>query len=205
MRPNVDTLYSISILDFSESDVEASLPLYYEDPVVMINFWDTTAAKTLEHVFYDPDATILVRIWVYNNGTDETLAREYINSLSVYTTNKQEPLFSPLQPSDFALLLLEERLSIFQLLSGLANRDPPQIIEYAKQVPGILKMAGISDGTYIQPLGVDLNAAYDLMNTRISDYKDSLESTTVQNNGWYTINPATQGTFINSTDLLGRN
>lgn len=41
VRPNVDTLYSISILDFSESDVEVYLPPYDEDRVVMIDVWDT--------------------------------------------------------------------------------------------------------------------------------------------------------------------
>lgn len=148
---------------------------------------------------------MLVRIGVSNNGTDETRAREYINSLTVNTTNKHEPLFDSLQPSDFALLSLDEPLSILQLLSRLADRNPPQTAEYAEEVPKILKMAGISNGTYIQPLGVDLDDAYDLMNSRISDYKDSSESISIQNNGWYIINPATQGAFQNSTNLLGRN
>lgn len=40
VRPNVDTLYSISVLDFSESDVEVYLPPYDKDRVVMMDFWD---------------------------------------------------------------------------------------------------------------------------------------------------------------------
>lgn len=40
IHPNVDTLYSIAVLDFSENDVEVYVPPYETDRVVVVDFWD---------------------------------------------------------------------------------------------------------------------------------------------------------------------
>ena len=40
IHPNVDTLYGLAVLDFSEQNVEIFFPPYEESRVVVVDFWD---------------------------------------------------------------------------------------------------------------------------------------------------------------------
>jgi hypothetical protein len=40
IHPNVDTLYGVAVLDFSEQDIEIYLPVYERDRVVIVDVWD---------------------------------------------------------------------------------------------------------------------------------------------------------------------
>ena len=151
------------------------------------------------------DATMVVRVEVKNNGTDEGYARSYIKNFTTTEVNKHAPTTKPLTPSDFEGLSSNRTLAILQLTARLSQRNPPQTAEYAKEVPSVLEMAGIYNGTYDPLPHVDIEAAYALFNTTVTKYSTTPASITVQNNGWFIINPEIQGGFKNGTALLGRN
>ncbi|RDW72834.1 hypothetical protein BP6252_06741 [Coleophoma cylindrospora] len=151
------------------------------------------------------DGTMAVRVEVKNNGTDEAYARSYINDFTVAPVNLHSSKMAPLKPADCAVYSKNTTVMILQLLARLADRNPPWTSLYANQVPEILKLAGISNGTYTQPTGVNLQEAYSYINGSIYNYSTTNASVTPQNNGWHIINPKSQAAFENGTDLAGRN
>ncbi|RDW87925.1 hypothetical protein BP5796_03619 [Coleophoma crateriformis] len=151
------------------------------------------------------DGTVAVRVEVKNNGTDEAYARSYINDFTVTPVNLHPSTMAPLTPADFTVYSNTTTVMMLQLLARLADRNPPWTSLYASQVPEILQLAGISNGTYTQPTGVNLQEAYNHINASIYNYSTTNASVTPQNNGWNIINLKFQGAFENGTDLAGRN
>lgn len=85
---------------------------------------------------------------------------------------------------------------IMQLTARIAPHNPPREISDLGRVDLMLKRAGIhQDGTYEQPRGVNLTAAYVASETAMFNAPTKPGNTHVLGNGWSEISAAAQGDY----------
>lgn len=90
---------------------------------------------------------------------------------------------------------------VLQLLSKYAPYNPPQSPATAMQVNAQLKAAGISNGTYTQPQGVDLEAANSSAKASAAASAYSPNNIVNLNNGWSIPSKDVGGNFNNGTNF----
>lgn len=95
-------------------------------------------------------------------------------------------------PSNFTLNQTTETL---QLLAKLHSSNPPEDKSDLQHVNTMLKAAGIKDGQYTPPAGID----YDQVSTLITDEFDAILTNPsnhgFNSNGWYDFLPSLSGNF----------
>jgi hypothetical protein len=147
------------------------------------------------------NGVVLVRILVKNNSTDLPLAQDLLAQCNLTTIPRKETLGSPLTNSTFSSFSADVPTSTLTLLAILGQENGPFNVTHkeASHVQRTLVAAGIRNGSYTQPSGVNITKAYDLTLTALSAASTNriLKNVT---NGWTEIVP--QGLY--SSDYLAR-
>lgn len=94
--------------------------------------------------------------------------------------------------------------SILELLAKYAPLNPPESPVIMPQVNRMLEAAGISNGKYTMPSGVDLQSAYRSANASAAVANTSPANNLEMNNGWRIVRPGAAGNFENGTEYAFR-
>jgi hypothetical protein len=139
---------------------------------------------------------ILIRTFV--NATNLQAVYGYQNA----TTVSEIPFASP--------RATEARLEAFPSSSSAANLimnvlakygsiNPPQQLQKQAEIEAKLELAGVSNGTYVTPSGVDLDAAISAAQKEYQGSARDLSNYRKLSNGWKVTRPGLAGNFDNGT------
>ncbi|KAI9694783.1 MAG: hypothetical protein M1822_000399 [Bathelium mastoideum] len=122
------------------------------------------------------DGTMLERILVRDNGSDLTYVQDLIHKSSVETVKRdyscRDAAAEPLTNATFLGLPNNTVSATLELLARLAHRNPPIDTNITVFVNSQLRAAGISNGHYRKPRGVNLTQAYADFNASIAHYQE---------------------------------
>ena len=137
------------------------------------------------------DGTILERILVRNNGSDLLYVQGLLHKSKVTTVKRtytcRDALAKPLTNATFVGLSNDTALATLQLLARLEKRNPPIDSGLTGYVNRQLRAAGIRNGSYRKPPGVNITEAYAEMNASIAQYNQN--GAKALGNGWNTYVP----------------
>ncbi|KAK4893460.1 hypothetical protein LTR27_008142 [Elasticomyces elasticus] len=231
VRPNVDTIYATGIFDLSATDLVVTLPPMDEDRFYLFGFYDpygdlfatlgsvdaSTPGRYLlgaretccdDYTGYltspNPMGTLLIRVEVKNNDTDVTHVASYLSNSTLATVNPHAAFHTPLTLTDFADLSNSTVLSTLQLTARLQSRATPESALFQHTVPSILALAGIFNGSYNQPNGVNVTLAAELAKAAITAFTTAPSSYPDLGNGWSIMNNSYSGTFESGTTIIPR-
>jgi hypothetical protein len=151
-----------------------------------------------------PIGSLLVRVEVKNNSTDVAHVDSYLHNSSLTSINPRTPYLPALALTDFAHLSNATELSTLQLTARLESRAAPETDLFKAAVPAILALAGISNGSYRQPAGVNLTLASSLAHASASAFENVLSNYPSLGNGWSILNNSYSGTFECGTAIIPR-
>ncbi|KAF2495303.1 hypothetical protein BU16DRAFT_386127 [Lophium mytilinum] len=154
--------------------------------------------------FPTPIGTILVRIEVKNNGTDVAEVNSYFSKVSLTPINPRKSSLPALSLADFDTLSNNTAVSTLELTARLESRSPPETADFQAAVPGILALAGISNGVYTKPASVNLTHASELVNASAAAFTNAPGNYPSFGNGWSILNSSYSGTFESGTAIIPR-
>jgi hypothetical protein len=131
-----------------------------------------------------PIGSLLVRVEVKNNSTDVAHVDSYLHNSTLTSINPRTPYLPALTLTDFAQLSNTTELSTLQLTARLESRAAPETDLFKAAVPAILALAGISNGSYRQPAGLNLTLASALAHASISAFENVPSNYPSLGNGW---------------------
>ncbi|KAK3649673.1 hypothetical protein LTR56_006633 [Elasticomyces elasticus] len=231
VRPNVDTIYATGIFDLSATDVVVTLPPMEDDRFYLFGFYDpygdlfatlgSVDASTPGRYLLgareaccddyagcitspNPIGTLLIRVEVKNNDTDVTHVASYLSNSTLATVNPHAASHPPLTLTDFADLSNSTVLSTLQLTARLQSRATPESAAFQHKVPAILALAGIRNGSYNQPNGVNMTLAAELAKAATTAFTKAPSSHPDLGNGWSMMNNSYSGTFESGTAIVPR-
>ena len=122
------------------------------------------------------DGSLLVRILVKNNGSDLNYAQSLIKEckeIPIPRQNTNSNVGAPLSNKTFASFLdsTNTSLIVMDLLAQLASSNLPLNASDVEHVNSELCAAGISNGEYNPPPGVNLTLAYAELNASLAAYE----------------------------------
>ncbi|PHH81541.1 hypothetical protein CDD82_513 [Ophiocordyceps australis] len=237
VRPNSDTLYSMSLLDLSCDDVVVEVP-NVTDRYWVESFYDMYGNNyaNLGPISKTPPGKYCVRYAVeaneepgvqlcedcsdfqgfinsptiYGTVTDRFLVRDNGTDLAkVHDLQDHSFLIYPivrntphrLQAPPLSQDVLDSCLSndtptkIMQLLARLAPYNPSRNISDLNRVNTMLNRAGICDGDYTLPPGVDLAKVAEQANKSVVAQAVKPENIVNVGNGWSSLAPSAQGDY----------
>ncbi|KAK5722969.1 hypothetical protein LTR17_014101 [Elasticomyces elasticus] len=194
VRPNVDTIYATGIFDLSATDLVVTLPPMEEDRFYLFGFYDPP----------NPIGTLLIRVEVKDNDTDVSHVASYLSNSTLATVNPHAASHPPLTLTDFADLSNSTVLSTLQLTARLQSRATPESAAFQHKVPAILALAGIRNGSYNQPNGVNMTLAAELAKAATTAFTKAPSSYPDLGNGWSMMNNSYSGTFELGTAFIPR-
>lgn len=243
VRPNVDTIYGISILDFTSQDIIITIPPFDQDRFYLFAFYDpfgqayanlgsvdwnvpgdylvrpgirtgfaglsetSDCAPIYQGCIDSPTyfGLLLTRVEVKQNTTQELFTvNSYIASVKINGTNRHSPSAPPFVPADLANLSSSQPARTLQLTANLFTRNPPQDLTFAYFVPWVLSLAGISNGSYTQPKGVNLTEAMTIFDRILTSFYANTENVLALNNGWSILSDSWAGNFNAGTNIVAR-
>jgi len=150
----------------------------------------------------------MMRIVIKNNDADLEEVQSIQSQVSMATIERdEEPLTAALTPallgngslSDAALLLpfnfsASQTTHTLQLLAQFAAANPPIDKSDQSRVTSMLAAAGIKNGTYTAPAGIDYTQVYTLIGEEFLALLDPLNHAFDQN-GWFILHPSLSGNF----------
>ncbi|EHK26553.1 uncharacterized protein TRIVIDRAFT_4199, partial [Trichoderma virens Gv29-8] len=124
------------------------------------------------------NGVFLTRIEVKNNNTDISVVEGYLNGTNLSPIPRESgdslPELPPLTPATFAGLKgLSTPLQTLELTARLQAANPPFNVTDAAFIDATLFAAGIRNGTYHQPAGIDLEKANTLADAEIGIYSET--------------------------------
>jgi hypothetical protein len=142
---------------------------------------------------------LLIRVEAKNNGTDMAIIDKYLGQCTWNATDSHNALGPTLQASDFSGLSTGMIMHTLPGTARLSGRNPPADPRFRVLAFRLLDLAGISNGNYTTPPGVNLTeaAAEAQLAVEASDNLDIVPF----NNGWSQINPQKSGKFSNGPDI----
>lgn len=233
MKPNVDTLYTISFIDLSQSDLEITIPTITDGRYWSFPFYDPYGNNfaTLSSISGAPFGTYLLRraddthaqpgleisattascipkykgvisfpttygslvsrILVRENTTqDLDTVHDYQSGVSIASVPRtmtdyqlpQAPMLTPqlLDTSNIA----DPNQKALELTARMGLYNQPEVGSDRYRVGSILGQAGIVNGKYSQPAGVDLDIAYQAVRTSVQAEIRDPSNLNIQTNGW---------------------
>jgi len=135
---------------------------------------------------------MLIRILVKQNTTaDLNIIHGYQNAYNLTATprtlTQPNSLQAPLLTLPFlnnGTLAGSPALQILQLLAKIAPFNQPEILTERYRVASILGQAGLVNGQYYPPAGVNLTQAYAIANATITDVVTDPNNINYVGNGW---------------------
>ncbi|RAQ46489.1 hypothetical protein AFGD_000130 [Aspergillus flavus] len=217
VRPNVDTLYSASVIDLSHHDVIVDVPVvderfwvfpfydvYGNNYANLGNVFNSSAGKGLRGWINAPTpyGAILARLVVKNNGTDLDKIHAIQDQIHISTvprkrTQKIPPLTVPMLNSS---LSSDPATRIMQMTARFAPHNPPRNISDFARVNSNLKAAGIHDGTY-RPQVRNLTAAAVTAAATVSKAFALPANHIDFDNGWQSVSDTAQGDFNTNYEM----
>ncbi|KAF3008396.1 hypothetical protein E8E13_000789 [Curvularia kusanoi] len=148
--------------------------------------------------------TILIRFLVLQNTTaDLNIIRKYQDASSL-TEVPRKASYAPSPPNNASLASLAPNASLLgidtpQKLLDFASRfvlyNQPELASERQRVAGILGQAGIYDGAYTSPTGVNLTQAARIANSSITADVTNPANIRKQSNDWQVSTAGYQGNF----------
>ena len=150
--------------------------------------------------------TLLVRVEAKNNSSDPAYCDSWINQIMLQTVNQHPapPGISNLSASDFQNLSNDATTRTLELVSRLADRNPPQLVDWRQFVPGTLASAGCSNGTFSPQPGANITAANQAANQQVVLFSKTPDFTYSLSNGWDVYNNSWVGSYEDGQGLLGK-
>lgn len=135
---------------------------------------------------------MLIRILVKQNTTaDLNIIHGYQNTYNLTATPRTLTQPNSLQAPTLTLPVLNNgtlagspALQILQLLAKIAPFNQPEILTERYRVASILGQAGLVNGQYYPPTGVNLTQAYAIANATITDIVTDPANINYVGNGW---------------------
>jgi len=135
---------------------------------------------------------MLIRILVKQNTTaDLNIIHGYQNTYNLTATPRTLTQPNSLQAPQLTLSFLNNgtlagspALQILQLLAKIAPFNQPEILTERYRVASILGQAGLVNGQYYPPAGVNLTQAYAIANATITDIVTDPANINYVGNGW---------------------
>lgn len=187
-------------------DVNAKPGFYNDSSLVQSsidNLLDSTRYKGIVNL-PTTYGTILIRFLVLQNTTsDLDIIQGYQNATSlVEVSRKTSRALSPpnnaslssLAPNG-SLLGIDTPAKLLDFASRFVLYNQPELQSERQRVAGILGQAGIYDGRYSAPAGVDLNQAAQIANSSITADVTNPTNIRKQSNDWQVSTEAYQGNF----------
>lgn len=142
--------------------------------------------------------TILIRILVKQNTTDDlNIVHGYQSQYSITPIQRSTGDCAPTVSNilNNATISVNDPLTILNVLAKIASYNQPEVLSERYKVASILGFAGLVNGQYIQPSGVNLTKAYadaqDTYNTISSEAKNINQV----GNGWQLSIDSFEGNF----------
>ncbi|KAI9710681.1 MAG: hypothetical protein M1820_002514 [Bogoriella megaspora] len=141
------------------------------------------------------DGTLLQRVLVKDNGSDLTYVQGVIRGTKTVEVNRtstcKDFAATPLTNDTFAGLPNDTALAILELLARLEQNNPPSDTNLTGYVDSQLRAAGIRDGKYRKPPGVNITEAALKFQANLENY--AATGAQALGNGWERYVP--QGTY----------
>lgn len=150
------------------------------------------------------EGTLLIRVEVKNNGSDIGFVNKYLNQCKLTSKMNHAGNATPFIPADLQNLSLSRPESALQLTDRLMDRNPPQDPFLAVTIPEVLRFAGVANGVYQQPAGVDLTQAYSTFNNTLGKFYFTSGNNVPLNNGWSVLSTTYSGSFERGTNIVAR-
>jgi len=147
---------------------------------------------------------LLLRVEVKNNSTDVVDVDNYLNNSTLVAVNPRTPNLTALTAADINNLSNNTAISTLQVTARLQSRAVPETAAYKAAVPAILARAGIRDGSYVKPSGVNLTRASELVNSTLAAFEATPSNYPNLGNGWSILNSTYSGTFESGTAIVPR-
>ena len=132
------------------------------------------------------DGVILQRVLVRNSGSDLTYVQGVLRESKVTTVDRnytcRDAILKPLTNATYSGLPNDTALATLELLARLMHRNPPIEKNLTRYVDDQLRAAGISNGHYRKPRGVNITQAYAQFNATIKQHDDN--DAQQLGNGW---------------------
>ncbi|KUJ09417.1 uncharacterized protein LY89DRAFT_762026 [Mollisia scopiformis] len=153
--------------------------------------------------------SIMFRIVVNNNGTDLNAVHAIQAQLNITTIERKEEPLAPLltptllgngQLSNAALLLpfefsLTQATETLQLLAQVNAVNPPEDRSDIKQVNDMFSVAGIDDGQYTSPEGLDYDKVSTIIGDQVQSFFANQSNHGFDQNGWFNLLPSLSGDY----------
>ncbi|KAJ7754695.1 hypothetical protein DFH07DRAFT_1061209 [Mycena maculata] len=230
VRPNVDTLYSESLIDLSVNDVVATMPAvegrFFVWPFYDVygnnfcNIGTATSSRAGKYlVKYSPAnpgciasdtgeyagtinmptpyGAAVLRIEVDNTTDADYVVSSIQRTFTIVPQAVDRPQVAPALTRSLlndGLDVNDIPLYIMQLTARIAPFNLPEESKDVAWVTSVLQLAGISDGPYSQPSGVDLPTAYSAALAEINSIETRGFFTSF-GNGWSALRADVSGDF----------
>jgi hypothetical protein len=144
--------------------------------------------------------TMLIRLLVLTNSTqDLEIIHGYQKAYNISSTPRTLSQPNSLQAPKLTLDLLNGTLSqpaqLLSLLARIAPYNQPEILSERYRVASILGQAGLVNGHYYAPLGVNITQSYAIANATITAIVTDPSNINYVGNGWQQSIPALAGNF----------
>jgi hypothetical protein len=147
-------------------------------------------------------ATLLIRLLVLQNTTaDLNIIQKYQNASSLTPINRTTTL-APSPPGNLSslapngsLLGINTPEKLLTFASKFVLYNQPELYSERQRVAGILGAAGVYDGQYVPPTGLNLTLAAAIANASITADVGNATNIRNQGNGWELSSVAYQGNY----------